>query len=96
MHAAIRQGLGDGAALMQGRAMTLVPVDTGRLRASIQLMWVGNLLIEVFTVVEYAGYVEWGTRYMRAQPYFRPAYEQTFQEVIQLIAQTMYQADRRF
>jgi HK97 gp10 family phage protein len=96
MHAAIRQGLGDGAALTQDRAMTLVPVDTGRLRASISLHWVGNLLIEVFTIVEYAGYVEHGTRYMRAQPYFRPAYEQTYQEVIAVVARAMYEADKRF
>ena len=64
MHAAIRQGLGDGAAIMQNRAMSIVAVDTGRLRASIQLHWIGSPLVEVFTVVEYSEYVEFGTRYM--------------------------------
>ena len=85
MHRVIRQTLGDGAAMMQDRAMTIVPVDTGRLRASIQLQWVGNLLVEVFTIVEYGPYVEFGTRYMQAQPFFRPAYEQTYQYIIALL-----------
>lgn len=50
------------------------PVDTGRLRSSISHTYDVNLE-EVFigTNVEYAPYVEFGTRYQRAQPYLREA-----------------------
>jgi HK97 gp10 family phage protein len=41
--------------------------------------------VEVFTIVEYGPYVEFGTRYMQAQPFFRPAYEQTYQYIIALL-----------
>jgi HK97 gp10 family phage protein len=61
---------------VQNYARELCPVDTGRLRASIQMdsgrdgvgPWVS-----IGTNVEYAPYVEFGTRYMSPQPYMRPA-----------------------
>jgi HK97 gp10 family phage protein len=57
-------------------AVNLCAVDTGRLRASIT--WrLGNdsrgLVGIVGTSVEYAPYLEFGTRYMAAQPFLRPA-----------------------
>lgn len=57
-------------------AKQLCPVDTGRLRASInhRLEADGQGLVAIIgSDVEYAPYVEFGTRYMRAQPYLRPA-----------------------
>ena len=52
------------------------PVDTGRLRASIHTRQIdGGLGAEVLTDVYYAVYQEYGTRYMSAQPYMRPAAE---------------------
>ena len=57
-------------------AKRLAPVDTGRLRSSIGHTLrrdAGGLLATVGTSVEYASYVEFGTRYMRAQPFLRPA-----------------------
>jgi hypothetical protein len=48
------------------------PVDTGRLRDSLEHEVIGNTL-RVGTNVEYAVYVEEGTRYMDAEPYLRPA-----------------------
>lgn len=57
-------------------AKRLCPVDTGRLRSSIN--WklgrdhVGLLAI-IGTNVAYAPYVEFGTRFMAAQPFLRPA-----------------------
>jgi HK97 gp10 family phage protein len=52
------------------------PVDTGRLRSSItwEVARDGQGLVALIgTNVDYAIYVELGTRYMRAQPYLRPA-----------------------
>lgn len=48
------------------------PVDTGRLRDSLEHEVQGDT-VRVGTNVEYAVYVEEGTRYMNAEPYLRPA-----------------------
>ena len=88
-HDRIDRALSDGALMVQNTAMSIVAVDTGRLRASITLERVGNMLYEVFTIVEYAGYVEYGTIYMNAQPYFRPAYERNYQLIIAMLAKEL-------
>lgn len=52
------------------------PVDTGRLRASIATTLIlveGHLECWVGTDVEYAPYVEFGTRFMAARSYLRRA-----------------------
>lgn len=51
------------------------PVDTGRLRNSIAHAQQDDHTEVVGTNVEYAPYVELGTRYQRAQPYLAPAVE---------------------
>lgn len=58
------------------QAKSLAPVDTGRLRSSIN--WrLGHdsqgLVGIVGTNVSYAIFQEFGTRYMAAQPFLRPA-----------------------
>lgn len=62
---------------VQNRARQLCPVDTGRLRSSVNSSGLKRdgrgVYVEVGTNVEYAPYVEFGTRYQRAQPYLRPA-----------------------
>ncbi len=59
------------------RARTYAPVDTGRLRNSIDIQEKGRdtsgPFVDVGTRVDYAGFVEYGTRHMAAQPYLRPA-----------------------
>lgn len=65
------------------RAAGLVPVDTGNLKGSLAPggrgnvfeMGPGDLTAVVGTNVEYAPYVEYGTRRMAAQPYLTPAAE---------------------
>lgn len=59
-------------------ARRIVPVDTGYLRSGIfhaaerhRHGWQVTLGAEA----HYAGFVEWGTSRMVAQPYLRPAYE---------------------
>lgn len=47
--------------------------DTGTLRKSIYYRNVGELVYEMFTHVEYAHYVEFGTSKMRAMPFMFPA-----------------------
>lgn len=61
---------------VQQEAQQTVPVDTGTLKRSIQLhIEDGGLTAVVEASTEYAGYVEYGTRFMAAQPYMRPAAE---------------------
>lgn len=53
------------------------PVDTGRLRRGIETdintgEGASEVVGELFDDVDYAPFVEFGTRYMRAQPFLRP------------------------
>ena len=58
------------------RARAIVPVRTGYLRSTIYSKKIGFLGWEVGASAFYAGFVEFGTRYMRARPYLRPAVEE--------------------
>ena len=51
------------------------PVDTGMLRASITSTG-GGSEYEIGTNIEYAPFVEYGTRYMAAQPFLLPAFDE--------------------
>ena len=79
---AIIKALNLSALVVKTAAKTLAPVRTGNLRASIGSR-VENLRQEAFvgSPVEYAPYVEYGTRYMQAKPYLRPALEQNIDNV---------------
>ena len=49
----------------------------GTLKRSIGLdITDGGMTAEVEPTAEYAAYVEYGTRFMNAQPYMRPSYNQ--------------------
>ena len=65
---------------VQSTAKSLCPVDTGRLRSSIQTTSPRStgtgLSVRIGSNVNYARYVELGTRRMRARPYLRPALSQ--------------------
>jgi HK97 gp10 family phage protein len=58
------------------RAITLVPVRTGRLRDSINSRMTGRTTGSISADTPYAAYVEYGTRFMAARPFLRPAMEQ--------------------
>lgn len=61
---------------VQNAAREMCPVDTGRLRSSIQHkpgQDRNGFYVEVGTNVDYAAFVEFGTSRQRAQPYLRPA-----------------------
>jgi HK97 gp10 family phage protein len=62
---------------MEQTAKIICPNRKGHLQASIRLDIVNNgFTAEVAPHMNYAGYVEWGTRYMASQPYIRPAFMQ--------------------
>ena len=58
---------------IEAEAKRLCPVRTGRLRASIHNGKIRERAYFVGTNVEYAPFVEFGTRKMTAKPYLRPA-----------------------
>ena len=58
---------------VERKAKQLCPVDTGRLRASLHTWRINLLTAAVGTDVEYASFVEYGTKKMAPQPYLRPA-----------------------
>lgn len=58
----------------EGYAKRACPVDTGRLRNSItHIVDEGSKCAVIGTNVEYAPYVELGTRHQKPQPYLKPA-----------------------
>ena len=64
------------AAKLQQEAMRKAPVDTGNLKRSIMLnIAEDGMEATVTATAEYAAYVEYGTRFMNAQPYMKPAAE---------------------
>jgi HK97 gp10 family phage protein len=93
MLAAARRGLVKAGIIIEGQAVRLVPVDTGRLKGSITYATqsvrsnpsgeagaddgvsspTDDYTLHVGTNVEYAPYVEYGTRRMAAQSYLRAA-----------------------
>lgn len=62
---------------MQAKAQQNAPVDTGTLKRSIGIeVTDGGMTAEVEPTADYAPYVELGTRFMEAQPYLGPAFNE--------------------
>ena len=62
-------------AQLQQKAMRAAPVKTGNLKRSIMLdISYNGLVATVEPQANYAPYVEYGTRFMNAQPFMRPSY----------------------
>ena len=69
---------------LQQKEMRSVPVDTGFLKRSILLTMKDNGLTGVVEpTATYATFVEFGTRFMAAQPYVRPNYDAQAKQFIQ-------------
>lgn len=66
----LARALTKAAFLVEGAAKRFAPVDTGRLRASIQSEVKPTQAI-VMPTVKYAIYVHEGTRYMRKRPFLK-------------------------
>ncbi|MBX6361316.1 MAG: HK97 gp10 family phage protein [Acidobacterium ailaaui] len=68
----INEAVQEAALYCQAQAKRRCPVDTGRLRSSIEYQ-PGYLEAQVETNVYYAPFVEYGTRKMTARPFLGPA-----------------------
>lgn len=78
----VEKGIDRAAAYAVKQAKTLVPVDTGKLKASIKATThvVGDKAIsQISASMDYAAAVELGTRHQKAQPFLRPAISHTRQ-----------------
>lgn len=85
---AVRTVVRKNGADLQTKAQENAPVGTpqstgipgyvgGKLKQSIGLdITDGGLTVEVEPTADYAAYVEYGTRFMEAQPYLKPAYDE--------------------
>ena len=72
---------------VQRDARRSVAVDTGRLRSSIRFDISGDGQIgEIFTEVEYAAFIEFGTVNTDARPYLFPAWNQERPKFIKKIS----------
>lgn len=83
---AVARALEQCGALWESGAKQMAPVDTGRLRNSIEHHPEGNDTMVVETDVEYAIYQEMGTRYQSGTPFMKPSGESnidTFKTVIE-------------
>ena len=73
----VKRVVSHNGAEMQTKAQQNAPVDTGHLKRSIGLeIKDGGMTAEVEPTAEYAPYVEYGTRFLSAQPYLKPAYNE--------------------
>lgn len=60
--------------------------DTGNLASSVQQARIGHMHYEVYTIVDYAGYVHDGTERMGARPFFVWATAPVFPKIERAIA----------
>lgn len=62
---------------MQKKAQKEAPIDSGHLHDVIFLeITDGGMTAEVESTAEYAGYQEYGTRFMKGKPHIRPAFDE--------------------
>jgi HK97 gp10 family phage protein len=80
---------------VEGQAKGRAPVDTGALKNSISTEFEdGGLTGIIAPHVEYAAYVEYGTKRMSAQPYMTPAAESVAPAFIAAMKQMLQEISR--
>lgn len=73
----LKAAVAESSLNVQRKAKRRCPVDTGRLRASIDaVFYQGGMTGEVGTPVSYAPYVEFGTHRATAKPFLFPSWEE--------------------
>ena len=94
---ALAEALEEIAEKIRDDAKGFVPVDTGALRKSIRIEKKGKLKVSIIAggggiinprsgrEVDYAGYVEFGTRRASPQPYMQPALEKNKDEILRIV-----------
>lgn len=101
--AGLDRGLILAAQLVAQRATSRAPIDTGRLKRSITFGHAdgdiqqgrpysrpgGSRAIDIGTNVSYARAQEFGNRIVRAQPYLKPAIEESEKDVIKVISNSV-------
>jgi len=95
LRTAIRDALEKSAMAVQSQAVLLAPVDTGNLRRSIDYSLDGFRTAHVGSNIEYSAHQEYGTRFMKAQPYLHPALEKNKDKIRTIFDQELEQAVRR-
>lgn len=78
------EGLVQALTKVQQDAVNLAPVDTGALSQSSNVSETGENEANLAFEVPYAGYVEFGTIKMSAQPFLRPAIEMNKSEIVKI------------
>ena len=95
----VKDLLSTAALSLEREAKILSPVDTGRLRSSITHSISPERIptwAKVGTNVEYAEYVEYGTRYWAGKPFLRPALENLKDKINELLTQAARIIEERF
>jgi len=87
----VHRQLASWAADVKALAKQLVPVRTGYLRSTIYAR-VSEWVAVVGADAPYALYVEFGTRYMQAQPYLYPAIQEHLPRLEEIICEAIDQA----
>jgi len=88
----LKVAIEEGSIIVEGQAVTLVPVDTGLLRKSINHRVIdrkGYPVGQIGTNVEYAPFQEFGTSKMKPQPFLKPALDQKRASVLAVIARRL-------
>lgn len=80
----VHRQLASWAADVKALAERFVPVRTGHLKSTIYAR-VKDWVAEIGAEATYALFVEFGTRYMRAQPYLWPAIQEFLPQLEQII-----------
>lgn len=77
---------------LEARAKAKVPVRTGALKNSIRASMINPMTWEVVVGQNYGVFVEFGTRRMRAQPFFTPAFQFIQPVFVEAMAQVLREA----
>lgn len=87
-----------GGEAVRMRFQATCAVDTGRMRDSASVLIGGRNLVVVYVGVDYASFVENGTRKMRAQPALNPALDAVLPGLFNELArqEAALYASRRF
>lgn len=86
----VKEVMKANGAELQEEAMRRAPVDTGALKRSITLEIEDfGLTARIGSTMEYAQYVELGTRFVTEQPFMKPAYFQQRHKLIKDLSKLM-------